>query len=138
MDQETAFRLAVRMETKCLRSTKPQAKTDFWYPKVVDTSITYHDLVKLLCAQYPWSEGRDAVDIKYWDSAKQAFVPLTCDMHLGLLFGPGVQFGKIHIEVIQLTFKGYGKSSNSSNTKCLGTPRRKIPCNLLALRAKPE
>ena len=45
-------------------------------------------------------EPADAVELKYFSSTEQKFIPLTCDEHLGLLFSLNVErrFGKIHID----------------------------------------
>ena len=72
------------------------------YPKVVETSVSFTDFCEALCCEYPWSPA-DAVELRYFDSTKQRFLPLTCDEHLGLLFSLNAEsrFGKIHIGVLQ-------------------------------------
>ena len=70
------------METSVLRGTKPHNVGGFYYPKVVETSISFKDLRDALRSQYPWSDA-DAVHLYYFSSTEQKFLPLTCDEHLG-------------------------------------------------------
>ena len=102
VDPTLAFRLAVRVETSELRGTKLCVISGFFYPKVVETSVSFTDFRGALCSKYPWSPA-DAVELRYFNSTEQRFVPLTCDEHLGLLFSlnADTHFGKIHISVLQ-------------------------------------
>ena len=90
------------METSELRGTKPCVISGFYYPKVVETTVSSKDFREALCCEYPWSPA-DAVELRYFDSTEQRFLPLTCDEHLGLLFSLNAdsRFGKIHIGVLQ-------------------------------------
>ena len=101
VDPALAFRLAVRMETSDLRGTKPCLISGVFYPKVVETSVSFTDFREALCCEYPWSPA-DAVELRYFDSTEQRFVPITCDEHLGLLFSLNANnhFGKILIGVL--------------------------------------
>ena len=101
IDPAQAFRLAVRMEISELRGTKRHRVTGFYYPKVVETSWSFNCLRHVLRLHYDWSPD-DAVELSYFNSSKQAFVPLTCDEHLGLLFyfNSDSHFGKILIKVL--------------------------------------
>ena len=132
VDPALAFRLAVRMETSELRGTKPCVISGFFYPKVVETSVSFRDFREALCCEYPWSPA-DAVELRYFDSTEQRFVPLTCDEHLGLLFSLNADnhFGKIHIGVIQARKqripKGVQTSSVSANSEHPLTPCRSRP-----------
>ena len=73
------------METSKLHGTKLCLISGFFYPKVVETRISFTDFREALCCEYPCSPG-DVVELRYFDSTDQRFVPLTCDEHLGLLF----------------------------------------------------
>jgi hypothetical protein len=97
-----AFWMAIRMETSVLCGTKPCVISSFFYPKVVETSICFKDFRDVLCNTYPWSDA-DAVELSYFNSDKQRFLPLTCDEHMGLLFtlNAGRRFGKLQIDVVQ-------------------------------------
>ena len=55
------------MEVSRLRGRKPLLWTAFWYPKVVETSISFKALVAALRVTYTWSEC-DAVELKYFNS----------------------------------------------------------------------
>lgn len=121
------------MESSILRGTKARLLSGFCYPKVVETSISFKDFVNSLCVDYPWSHG-NVVYIKYFNSSEEIFVPLTCDEHLGYLFGlnAGTSFGTIHIEVLQPPKecekgKGVHISNNSANSECPCAPRRPKP-----------
>ncbi|KAE8815596.1 hypothetical protein D1007_07067 [Hordeum vulgare] len=48
VDPALSFRLAVRMETSELRGTKPYAISGFFYPKVVETTISFKDFREAL------------------------------------------------------------------------------------------
>ena len=85
VDPALVFWLAVRMETSKLRGTKPCIISGVFYLKVVETSVLFTDFHEALCSEYPWSHA-DAVELRYFDSTEQRFVPLSCDEHLGLLF----------------------------------------------------
>ena len=84
IDPALAFRLAIRMETSVLRGTKPHLISSFFYPKVVETSISFKDLRAELQNTYPSSDA-DVVELSYFRSDKQRFLPLTCDDHMPLL-----------------------------------------------------
>ena len=120
------------METSELRGTKPCVISGFFYPKVVETSVSFRDLHEALYCEYPWSPA-DAVELRYFDSTEQRFVPLTCDEHLGLLFSLNAdsRFGKIHIGVLQARKqripKGVQTSSVSANSERPRTPCRSRP-----------
>ena len=91
------------MEVSVLRGRKPHMITLFFYPKVVETSMLFKDLLAALQnSSYGWSPT-DVVELKIFSSTEQKFLPLTCDEHLGLLFTLNVErrFGKILIEVLQ-------------------------------------
>ena len=132
VDPALAFRLAVRMETSELPGTKPYAISGFFYPKVVETTVSFRDFREALCCEYPWSPA-DAVELRYFDSTEQRFLPLTCDEHLGLLFSLNAdsRFGKIHIGVLQARKqripKGVQTSSVSANSERPRTPCRSRP-----------
>jgi len=99
---------------------------------VVETSVSFTDFREALCCEYPWSPA-DAVELRYFDSTEQRFVPLTCDEHLGLLFSLNAdsRFGKIHIGVLQARKqripKGVQTSSVSANSERPRTPCRSRP-----------
>ena len=122
------------METSILRGTKSQLLTTFFYPKVVETSNSLKDFRDALRASYPWSDA-DAVELSYFNSTEQTFVPLTCDEHLRLLFtlNAGSRFGKVGIDVLQPRAervdkgKGVRTSSVSANIQHPGTPCRSRP-----------
>ena len=117
------------METSELRGTKPCVISGFFYPKVVETSVSFTYFCEALCCEYPWSPA-DVVELRYFDSTKQRFVPLTCDEHLGLLFSLNADnhFGKIHISLLQVRKqhipkgKGVQTSSVSTNSEHPHTP----------------
>ncbi|KAE8779025.1 hypothetical protein D1007_47979 [Hordeum vulgare] len=73
------------METSELRGTKPYAISGFFYPKVVETTVSFRDFREALYCEYPWNPA-DAVELRYFESTEQRFLPLICDEHLGLLF----------------------------------------------------
>ena len=108
--------------------------TGFFYPKVVETSMSFKDLLAALQnSSYGWSPA-DAVELKFFSSTEQKFLPLTCDEHLGLLFTLNAErrFGKILIEVLQPhnehdKGKDVQKSSVSTNSEHPGTPCRSKP-----------
>ena len=109
-----------------LRGTKPHEISTFFYPKVVETSISFNDLRAALRNTYPWSDA-DAVELNYFNSDEQTFLPLTCDDHMALLFTgiAGSRFGKLQIDVLQL--RAEQTSSVSANSKHPGTPCRSTP-----------
>jgi hypothetical protein len=80
-----AFRLAIRLETSVPRGTKPHLISSFFYPKVVETSMSFKDLRAELRNTYPWRDV-DAVELNYFSSDEQRFLPLTCDDYMPLLF----------------------------------------------------
>jgi hypothetical protein len=91
------------MEVSVQRGRKPHMITGFFYPKVVETSMSFKDLLTALQnSSYGWSPA-DAVELKFFSSTEQKFLPLTCDEYLGLLFTLNAEsrFGKILIEVLQ-------------------------------------
>ena len=100
------------METSELRGTKPCIISRFFYPKVEETSVLFRDFREALCCEYLWSPV-DAVELRYFDSTEQRFVPLTCDEHLGLLFSLNAdsRFGKIDIGVLQARKQRIPKAS---------------------------
>ena len=121
------------METSVLRGTKPHMISTFFYPKVVETSISFNDLRAQLRNTYPWSDA-DAVELNYFNSDEQRFLPLTCDDHMALLFTgiAGSRFGKLQIDVLQpraerVKGKGDQTSSVSANSQHPGTPCRSTP-----------
>ncbi|KAE8798740.1 hypothetical protein D1007_25921 [Hordeum vulgare] len=133
IDPALAFRLAIRMETSVLRGTKPHLISSFFYPKVVETSISFKDLQAELRNTYPWSDA-DAVELNYFSSDEQRFLPLTCDDHMPLLFAgiAGCRFGKLQIDVLQpraerVKGKGVQTSSVCANSQHPGTPCRSTP-----------
>ena len=85
IDHALAFRLAVRMGTSVLSSTKLHFLSLFCYPVVIETNICFRDFLSTLRSAYPWSDA-DAVELSHFSSTEQRFLPLTCDEHLGLLF----------------------------------------------------
>lgn len=123
------------MQTSVLRGTKTHVNPPFFYPKVVETSISFKDFRAELRNTYPWSDA-DAVELSYFNSDEQKFMPLTCDEHMGLLFtlNAGSRFGKVQIVVLQLQpgaqrvkGKGVQTSSVSANRQHPGTPCRSTP-----------
>ena len=85
-----------------LRGRKPHMITGFFYPKVVETSMSFKDLlVALQNSSYGWSPA-NVVELKFFSSTEQKYPPPTCDEHLGLLFTLNVEsrFSKILIEVL--------------------------------------
>jgi hypothetical protein len=120
------------METSILRGTKAYHLSGFCYPKVVETIISFKDLCKSLCSDYPLSQADD-VELKYFDSSEQKFVPLTCDEHVEILFAMNApsRFRKIQIDVLQPPKnleKGKGAApDNSANSERPRTPRRSGP-----------
>ena len=121
------------METSELRGTKSHLLGGFYYPKVVETSICFNAFREALCSQYPWSNA-DAVELQYFNSSEQRFLPLTCDENLRLLFtlNADSRFGKIRIDVLQpckarVKGKRVQESSVSANSQRPGTPCRSMP-----------
>lgn len=121
------------METRILRGTKSHLLSGFFYPKVVERSISFGELRDSLRSCYPWSSA-DAVEMKYFNTSEQRFLPLTCEEHLGFLFGldGGSRFGKIHIDVLQPRKeqdkgKGVQTSFVSANSERPRTPCRSRP-----------
>ena len=57
------------METSELRGTKPCVISGFFYPKVVETSVSFKDFREALCCEYPWSPA-DVVELRYFDSTE--------------------------------------------------------------------
>ena len=91
------------MEVSVLHGRKPHLMNRFFYPKVVETSISFKALRDAFSSPpYGWTDA-NAVELKYFNSIEQQFVPLTCDEHLGLLFTLNAErrFGKILVEVLQ-------------------------------------
>jgi hypothetical protein len=72
------------MEISVLRGTRPQL-TLFFYQKVVETNMNFKDFRAELRNTFPWS-NTDAVELKYFNSDEQIFLPLTCEEHMWLLF----------------------------------------------------
>ena len=73
------------MEVSMLRGRKLLMLTGFFYPKVVETCMSFKALVAALRVSYTWSDC-DTVELKYFNSTEKRFVPLTCDEHVGMLF----------------------------------------------------
>ncbi|KAM0902483.1 hypothetical protein ACQ4PT_019266 [Festuca glaucescens] len=120
------------METSVLRGTRPHM-TSFSYQKVVETSLNFKDFRAELRNPFPWSDA-DAVELKYFNTEEQRFLPLTCDEHVRLLFNQtaGSRFGNVQIEVLQrrperAKGKGVQTSSVSANSQRPGTPCRSTP-----------
>lgn len=90
------------METRILHGTKAHLLSKFCYPKVVETSTSFDDFWNSPYSAYPWSQ-EDAVDFRYFNTTEQRIEPLTCDEHLGVLFGLNTvsRFGKIQVDVLQ-------------------------------------
>ena len=116
-----------------LHGTKSHLISSFFYPKVVETSISFKDLRAELRNTYPWSDA-DAVELNYFSSDEQRFLPLTCDDHMPLLFAgiAGCRFGKLQIDVLQpraerAKGKGVQTSSVCANSQHPGTPCRSTP-----------
>ncbi|KAE8775481.1 40S ribosomal protein S5-1 [Hordeum vulgare] len=105
---------------------------DLQNQNLVETTVSFKDFREALCCEYPWSPG-DVVELRYFDSTEQRFVPLTCDEHLGLLFSlnADIRFYKIHISVLQACKqripKGIQISYVSANSERPRTPCRSRP-----------
>ncbi|KAE8802250.1 Transposon protein, putative, Mutator sub-class [Hordeum vulgare] len=85
---------------------------------------------KLVCCV----SDADAVELNYFSSDEQRFLPLTCDDHMPLLFAGivGCRFGKLQIDVLQpraerVKGKGVQTSSACANSQHPGTPCRSTP-----------
>jgi hypothetical protein len=57
----------------------------FYILAVVATTISLRDLKDNICALYPWGTG-DSVDLQYFNSTEERFVPLISDDNLGIFF----------------------------------------------------
>ena len=91
------------MEISEIRGTKAHHLSGFYFPKVVETIVCFKAFRDgLRDSLYGWSDA-DAVELQYFNSSEQIFLPLTCDEHLGLLFTLNAEslFGKILIDVIR-------------------------------------
>ena len=71
------------MEISEIRGTKAHHLTGFYFPKVVETIICFKAFREgLQRCTYGWSDA-DAVELQYFNTSEQTFLPLTC-----LLFIP--------------------------------------------------
>ena len=126
------------METSELHGSKPYAISGFFfYPKVVETTISFTDFREALCCEYPWNPA-NAVELRYFDSTEQRFLPLTCDEHLGLLFSLNAdsRFGKIHIGVLQARKQCIPKGVQTSSVASILAPLAgRDQVNLVVLKA---
>ena len=94
-----AFNLSVRMETCILSGAGTQGKElGFTFPLVVDNRSTFDQLRATICAKYPWGLY-DAVEIRYWDASKVAWVPIQSDSELGVMFATNAQTMSCNLEI---------------------------------------
>ena len=85
------------MITKLLNGSKiSTVQSDFNYWKVIETMYLYKDFLIALSVGYPWT---------FFDNIEERCVPLTNEEQLSYFFVQNDfdRFGKIQIEVIQLT-----------------------------------
>ena len=76
MDPARAFNLNCRMETSVLGSSGTKGSgTGFSFPLVVDCTSTFIKFRSAISEKYPWGLY-DAVEIRYWDMANTAWVPV--------------------------------------------------------------
>ena len=102
IDPDRAVGMECRMETTLLASAGTKAtNTGFSFPFVADNQWTFNQFRSAICAQYPWGLY-DAVEFRYWDIDKSAWVPVQCDDELGIMFAIHDSFpAKLEISVIQ-------------------------------------
>ena len=68
------------MEVSVLWGRKPHMITGFFYPKVVETSMSFKDLLAALQNfSYGWNPA-DAVELKFFSSTEQKFLALKLAM----------------------------------------------------------
>jgi hypothetical protein len=61
------------MEVSVLRGRKPHMITGFFYPKEVETSMSFKDLLAALQnSSYGWSPA-DAIELKFFSSTSKNF-----------------------------------------------------------------
>ena len=76
MDPARAFNLNCRMETSVLGSSGTKGSgTGFSFPLVVDCTSTFIKFRSAISEKYPWGLYH-AVEIRYWDMANTAWVPV--------------------------------------------------------------
>ena len=102
MDPDRAVGMDCRMETTLLASDGTKASnTGFSFPFVADNQWTFNQFKSAIAAKYPWGLY-DAVEFRYWDIDKSAWVPVQCDAELGIMFAIHDSFpAKLEISVIQ-------------------------------------
>ena len=76
MDPARAFYLNCRMETSVLGSSGTKGfGTGFSFPLVVDRTSTFIKFRSAISEKYPWGLY-DVVEIRCWDMANTAWVPV--------------------------------------------------------------
>ena len=102
MDPDRAVGMDCRMETTLLASAGTKASNaGFSFPFVADNQWTFDQFRSAIAAKYPWGLY-DAVEFRYWDIDKSAWVPVQCDDELGIMFAIHDSFpAKLEISVIQ-------------------------------------
>ena len=117
MDPARAFNLSVRMETCILSGAGTKGKEQgFTFPLVVDNSSTFDQLRATICAKYPWGLY-DAVEIRYWDASKVAWVPIQSDSELGVMFATNAQTMSCNMEINVIQRPRSQKNSNPTGSR---------------------
>ena len=117
MDPARAFNLSVRMETCILSGAGTKGKEQgFTFPLVVDNSSTFDQLRATIGAKYPWGLY-DAVEIRYWDASKVAWVPIQSDSELGVMFATNAQTMSCNLEINVIQRPRSQKNSNPTGSR---------------------
>ena len=98
--------------------------TWFNFHLVVDCTSTFVKFRSAISYKYPWGLY-DAVEIRYWDMANTAWVPVQCDDELAIMFGIYAESKstEIEINVIQrsrgeLERRTTRSQANNSQARC--------------------
>ncbi|KAE8816812.1 histone-lysine n-methyltransferase atxr3 [Hordeum vulgare] len=112
IDPARAFNISVRMETCTLTAAGTKGKeTNFTFPIVADNSSTFEQFRATIFAKYPWGLY-DAVELRYWDVSKVAWVPVQSDNELGAMFTNNAETMSCNLEI---TVIERPRSQNNSN-----------------------
>ena len=118
IDPARAFNISVRMGTCTLTDVGTEGKeTGFTFPLVVDNNNTFEQFRATIFAKYPWGL-HDAVELRYRDVSKVAWVHVQSDNELGAMFANNAQTMSCNLEItlIQRRRPPSGSENNSNPT----------------------
>ena len=117
IDLARAFNISVRMETCTLTAVGTEGKeTGFTFPLVVDNNSTFEQFRATIFAKYPWGL-HDAVELRYWDVSKVAWVPVQSYNELGAMFANNAQTMSCNLEINVIQRPRSQKNSNPTSSR---------------------